>query len=465
MLSTTSPFSLSDVGAECALLSAAAYKREWLDEIFAEVQAEDFTCAETQAVFAVISSLYAEGKPISAVSLASIYAKQIEDAGFYRGGRELTFANVLMSPPMESEIAPFLARVKEASARRAVYHAADRAMRLIQSGEASDVGYAELERVIIDRDTTAKRDLLTPEDMQSVIFNAVEARADAEERKKRVIYTQFSKINEATGGLDKNDLVILSAESGAGKSAFSMNLAYGTAFLNKRPTLYLNSEMSNEQMGLRWGSFLTKISHTALRNGNASMDEITAVVGTLEAVGKSKLYTLNMPDMRIQSVLSEIRRLTSRHGIELAIVDYIGRMDTMTQKDAREWQVMKSAAQRLKTLAEELHITVVMVAQLTADGSRLAQASYMMHEADLWLNLSRMNEKEEKEKWPWNCALNFRKARNVEGGKSILMRFNGDTLTFTDRKKAAVEMANAAGSRVPFGGMAAGDAAKGDVPL
>lgn len=455
------PFNLADISAECAILSAAASRKEWLEEFINVVRLEDFTRSETRAAYIVIAKLYEEQKPIDGLTLISTHAKALNDAGFMRGG-DLTMVQVLMSPPMLHEFQPFLARLKEASARRAVYHAAEKAIGMIQAGETSEAGYDVLQRAILDRDNFGmKRDFLTPEDMQQVIFDAVEARADESKRKGRVLYTQFFTLNNLTGGFEKGDLIILSAESGAGKSAFSMNIAYGTAFMNKRATLYLNSEMTDEQMGLRWGAFLTKVSHAALRNGTASVEQMGEIVHALDSVGKSKLYTLNIPDMQIQSVLAEIRRMKARYGIEIAIVDYIGRMDTLNNKDIAEWQVMKSAAQRLKTLAHELQLTVVMVAQLREDGKALAQASYMKHEADLWINLSRMKDDKEKTSWPWNCTLDFRKARNVESGRSVLMRFDGDTLTFTDRRKEAEKMAGSA----PIAGMASGGKwQKGGVP-
>ena len=454
------PFNLADISAECAILSGAASKKEWLEEFINAARLEDFTRAETRAAFVVMTKLYEEQKPVDGLTLISTHRKALNDAGFKRGG-DLTMVQVLMSPPMMHEFKPFFARLKEAAARRAVYHAAEKAMRMIQTGETAAAGYEELQRAILDRDSFGmKRDFLTPEDMQRVIFEAVETRADDAKRKNRVLYTQFFTLNNLTGGFEKGDLIILSAESGAGKSAFSMNLAYGTAFMNRRATLYLNSEMTDEQMGLRWGAFLTKVSHSALRNGTATAEQMGEIVNALDCVGKSKLYTLNIPDMQIQSVIAEVRRMKARYGIEIAIVDYIGRMDTLNSKDVAEWQVMKSAAQRLKTLAHELEITVIMVAQLREDGKALAQASYMKHEADLWINLSRMRDDKEKTCWPWNCVLDFRKARNVESGKSVMMRFDGDTLTFTDRRKDAERMAGSA----PMAGMTGGQWQKGGVP-
>ena len=149
--------------------------------------------------------------------------------------------------------------------------------------------------------------------------------------------------------------------------------------------------------------------------------------------------------MQIAGVLAEIRRMKERYNIELAVVDYIGRMEMMDRKDVKDWQVLTNAARKLKTVAQELNITVIMVAQLTGDGGKLAQASYMEHEADLWLNIQKIPESDLPMKWPWNSMIEFRKARNAERGKQIAMHFYGDMLTFTDERKEAETFCNAEG--------------------
>jgi predicted ATP-dependent serine protease len=274
---------------------------------------------------------------------------------------------------------------------------------------------------------------------------------DVDKRKASVINVSYGSLNRAIGGFEKGDLIILSAESGAGKSAFSMNIARDVGVTMRRPVLYMNSEMTTEQQELRWASCLSGVSHSAIRAGQIS-DEYDVIANSLTGMMNSKLYTLNMPDMKISNVLSQIRLLHRRYGIEMVIVDYIGRMDTMSVKDAaKEWQLMLNSARMLKTLATELKIVVVMVAQLTRDGGHLAQGSYMKHEADLWLNICRWkDEKDLAENYPWNCFLEVRKARNVETGASLRMYFNGDTLTFTDDEDRATAYAKANEQVVPL---------------
>jgi hypothetical protein len=110
----------------------------------------------------------------------------------------------------------------------------------------------------------------------------------------------------------------------------------------------------------------------------------------------------------------------------------------------KEWQLMLNSARMLKTLAVELNVVIVMVAQLTKDGGSLAQGSYMAHECDLWLNINRWKDENDlAENYPWNSYIEVRKGRNVEQGKWLRMYFNGDTLTFTDDEAKATAYAKA----------------------
>ena len=314
--------------------------------------------------------------------------------------------------------------------------------------------YKGIEKELAGRTTTGagKRSVLTPKDMAVLMYEATCERMDEKKRKKDTIFTSYKKFNDFTGGMERGDLIILSASSGSGKSAFAINLVRDTAYVGNHPVLYLNSEMSDKQQARRYASMLAQVSHSDIRNGikadakgEKQMDAITEACVRFE---QSSIYTVTIPDLQLSNVVAEIKRMKELYGVDLAVVDYIGRMDTISNKDVAEWQMMEAAARTLKTVAQEEQIVVLMVAQLSGDGTHLAKGSSMKNEADLWLNLQRftneqrikanehsMNEIDEV----WNTYLEFRKARNVESGKKILMHFHGDTLTFTDDYDKAYE--------------------------
>ncbi len=451
---------LADVSAECFWLSAAVYNEQWLLTVLESLKATDFTRNETKAIYTVIANMQDRGEKVS-IETVTLHNKELSDAG-YIAGRDLTLTQIIGNPPMAHDLQGYIETVKEMTARRSVMRAANMAAHMINQGEMSNEAYSVLENLVMERTATGMtREMLSPSDMGNAIEEAVLERMDEEKKNKAVLYSTFGMLNKYSGGFEKGDLVILSAESGAGKSAFAMNLANGIACKNRRPCLYLNSEMQTKQIALRWAAHLSGVSHSELRNGSASNEGAQKAIGAGNTMRRGALWTLNMPDIQIASVLAEVRRAKARHNIEMAFVDYIGRMDTMNLKDNKDWQIMKSAAQRLKTLAVELQITVIMIAQLTSDGGRLAQSSYMSHEADLWLNISKINEDKLSECFPWNYVLTFRKARNVENGQKVMLRFDGETLTFTDKESKAKEMA---GKSPAFAGMKTTKATGRDIP-
>lgn len=67
--------------------------------------------------------------------------------------------------------------------------------------------------------------------------------------------------------MEAGDLVILSGETGGGKSAFAANLARDIAVTQKQPLLYINNEMSADQMALRWSALIGGYDHGTLRGG------------------------------------------------------------------------------------------------------------------------------------------------------------------------------------------------------
>ena len=410
-----------------------------LDYILSQVGEDDFSNDRNKSVYRVIAGMAQDGQKVDLVTtvpkLTATKVISIETHMYFVK---------LLGPLTKYEIPSYVERLKKSTQRKEILRMISRAGDSLKEQDEPDKILQELmDALVLHSPSNTERTLIEPETMAMGCLDAVSNRMDAEKRKASVINLSFGSINRSIGGLEKGELVILSAGSGTGKSAFSMNIARDVGVVQKRPCLYMNSEMTTEQQQIRWASFLSGVSHSAIRAGCITSDEFALIGNSLERMLHSKLYTLNMPDMQINTVLTEIRLLHKRYGLEVVIVDYIGRMDTMNVKDTvKEWQLMLNSARMLKTLATELNLVIVMVAQLTKDGGHLAQGSYMAHEADLWVNISRWkNEEALQENYPWNCFLEIRKARNADTGGGLRMYFHGDTLTFTDKADKAEEYA------------------------
>lgn len=417
---------LSAIDEEHCVILCMMESKECLEKANAELQFEDFSKMVHQEMFKLLLDIYILGGRTDVIGLPIENKSEIERIT----GSWVAYCNSKFVMPSNIDI--YIKKLKEATKKRKLYALSELIKIELEKDELSTDELAEkVEIALIEREKTIEREYLSPEAMFDKCQSVILERMDEATRERKVINTGFSKLNSQSGGFEAGDLIILSGETGGGKSAFAANLAKDIAVIQKQPLIYINSEMSAEQMALRWASLLGGVKHTDLRNGAISESCYTEILSDLEKLKKSHLHTATIPDLKISSVLSEIRRAKRRYNARVAIVDYIGRVD-MENANKDDWQVMTGAARKLKTIAQQEQLVVIMIAQLNA-GGRLAQASYMTHEADLWLNLRKPTEKElQGEQLPWwNMFLEIKKARNASVGK-MKMNFKGERMRFYD---------------------------------
>lgn len=434
-----------NVMLEYDVCACALQGRKYLEKIMAEVDEEEFTDSNAKALFLAVKDAYMSGmEEINFMTVLIHSKKALDDVRF--GGR--SYLEVTRSYSKEKLDAQDIIEVfREQSRKVKMQRLADRITEQVRDNTDSDdimtmtqQGLTEIKQCV--RDTAT-------DPMNGAVINLghILEQLDAEERMKNQIRTGFGTLNAAIDGFDAGSLTILSAPTGAGKSAFAMNLAYQIGMIQKIPCLYINSELSEKQMAFRWGAILAEVPHHHIRRGtfHDKVDRISAVFE--QRFSKGKFYCRNMPNLRIDTALLEIRTAHAMHGIRLAIIDYIGRMDTL-DAGAKDWEVLYSGARWLKTLAQELNIAIIMVAQLDKSGTSLARASYMQQEADTWLNIIRYYDDEnhkDDQAWiaghyPWNAEVEIKKSRNSEGMASVYMYFHGATLTFTDNADEAMRL-------------------------
>lgn len=443
----------SDKESEEMLLSILMNgKKQDVEAVFDAVKDADFFYEGHRQLFQLFKAMYEAGESVSLNSALSLHEKQVMAIRTSRSIIEiqgLYVAYVIMQDRQDA----FRVAV-DAVKKRAAYRSLMGILTAAQTDLGNDLPpdeiYDKMEKALLSRQPLkAKIERLTPKDIGVAILEAVSERMDKEKRTERVIYSSMEKLNYYSGGFEKGDLVILSAPTGGGKSALAMNFIRDVGYVGNRAALYLNSEMSKEQIALRFTAMLTGISYSDLRQGrglDGAFGGFDKVAGMAETFAKKKVYLTTIPDLQINNIASEMRRAVDRFKVDFVVVDYIGRMDAISNKGkgAETWEILEQAARLLKTLAQELDIVVLMVAQLNKAGE-LAKASSMKNECDLWLNLKRiLPEEKHTDEYSglpdidlWNAVLEFRKARNVETGVKIPLHFHGETLTFTDDKEKA----------------------------
>jgi len=411
---------LTDIHSEIKSIVAMLNDSTMLEEGMDKLTEKHFT-GQNKLVYAIMRKLYEESKPVTPVT---IYSDCMKIQGFrLKEIMDSTFVT-------RGEMAVLCDRLEDARQGNEVGLILESASKAIRDEKTMDILDQVSERLFTIGMKQTKEEILSGEELAVRALGHVGNRVD--KKTTRVIYTGWPHLNRMTGGFEAGDLVILSAPTGKGKSAFAQNIMASLSVVQSIPGLYINSEMSEEQMSLRWAAMLTtdnEISHCKIRAGDITGEQIEKITDGLTKMFKSRFACVTVPDLQMDKVSSIVRRYQKKHGVKAVVVDYIGRMDTQDGK-LREDQVLLNAAKRLKTLAQQTKTVMFMVAQVRSDG-RLQSATYMENECDLHLSLEPLDDDTPDENLNlWNYKVHVKKGRNCQVGWTYF-RFNGDKLTFT----------------------------------
>ena len=179
------------------------------------------------------------------------------------------------------------------------------------------------------------------------------------------IATGWYDIDKLTTGLHPHQLIIIAARPAMGKTAFALNLATNVSLSGTSVALF-NMEMGAEQLANRMLSSLGQVEGNKLATGKLMNDDWKRVNEAISQLSEAKLYLDDTPGITIGEIRSKCRRLAnSENGLGLVIVDYLQLISGGGNYGANRQQEVSDISRSLKTMAMELNIPVIALAQLS----------------------------------------------------------------------------------------------------
>lgn len=175
--------------------------------------------------------------------------------------------------------------------------------------------------------------------------------------------TGFRDMDEITGGLQRSDLIILAARPAVGKTSFAMSIAHGVAKSGNGVVGIFSLEMSRDQLVQRMLAMETGIDTHKLRTGHIRDSELQSVMEAMGRLASMPVYIEDTAGMSIMEVRSKARRLQSRVGIDLVVIDYLQLMQGRGREN--RVQEVSEISRGLKALARELNVPVIALSQLS----------------------------------------------------------------------------------------------------
>lgn len=180
------------------------------------------------------------------------------------------------------------------------------------------------------------------------------------------ISTGFYDLDRVTSGFHANELIIIAARPAMGKTAFALNLAINLSTLNQKAVAVFNLEMSAEQLVNRMISSTGQIKLTKMRNAKFDHDDWKKLNEACSKLAETEIYIDDTPGMNIGEIRAKCRRLASTvKNLGAIVIDYLQLISGSAKYVGNRQQEVSEISRSLKTLAMELGVPVIALAQLS----------------------------------------------------------------------------------------------------
>jgi len=180
------------------------------------------------------------------------------------------------------------------------------------------------------------------------------------------IDTGFADLNRMTGGLHNQNLVIVAARPGLGKTSFCLNIACHAAINGRRPVGIFSLEMSKPEIVKRMISSLSEVDANRIQSGYLTRNDWMSISQATASLSAAPIYIDDSANLTMLQVPAKAQRLAMEHGIDPLIVDYLQLISGSRRYENRAQEVTE-ISRSLKNLAKELNVPVIAVSQLNRE--------------------------------------------------------------------------------------------------
>jgi len=178
------------------------------------------------------------------------------------------------------------------------------------------------------------------------------------------------------GGLQRGNMVVIGARPAMGKSA--LGLTIGLDMARDYSVGFISMEMSRADVSDRQAAILGAVSISSIKRPSRGL-QYDRIVEAVEKSKQRRFFVVEQGGLNIMQVKAKAKALKRRKGLDVLIVDYIGLMSGMDSKVSRAYQI-EEISRGLKTLAKDLDIVVICLAQVNRGAADKGNQPPSLHE-------------------------------------------------------------------------------------
>lgn len=422
--------------AERAVLGAILVHNAAFDHVSQILKPADFYRDAHQRIYRAIVDLIGRSVVVDFVTVREelTRTKQIEEVG-----GPAYVAALADGVPKATNIQYYGRIVKEKATLRAIIHQANKVLQAAYAAEVdADEILSNADRAWLDlQHGTQISDMVPVRDDLKALFDHIE---QASEHRDQLLglTSGFPKIDELTLGWQRGDMIVVAARPSMGKTTLVVNMAVAAAQQQQAVVGMFSIEMKRQQIHHRMLSSISQVAATRILTGHLGSADYGKISAALETLNTLPFYINDQRRPTFWDIRAAARRLKAAKGLDLLIIDYVQLMPgSLDRKGATRNDEISDISRRIKVLAGELDIPVILLSQLSRAGAKrqdqrprledLRDSGALEQDADTVVLLHRQDHRE-----GGATEAIFAKQRNGATG-TVLLEFDPDVLTFREK--------------------------------
>ena len=180
------------------------------------------------------------------------------------------------------------------------------------------------------------------------------------------IKSNFKKLDSLTGGFFPGELTVIGSRPAIGKTSFLYSLIKQITLDSGTLGLLFSPEMPIDSIYMRMTSSIAKIPYFKFRMGKLDEYEASCWEKTSRQVKDLPLVINDKPDININELCDEARKLYKKKKVKIIYIDYLG-LITTDDDSQPVYEKVSCIIKKLKVLARELNIPIVLLCQVARD--------------------------------------------------------------------------------------------------
>lgn len=351
-----------DHNAEQCVIGAMLLSADAIADVADTLETRDFHNTVNAEIFDAICHNFTAGQPADPVTIAA-HLQARGRLGRIPGGATYLH-DCTAAVPMAVNAAWYARIVTRTATRRRLIEAGTRIAHLGYATDGPDDDITDragqlLYQAVSDHLTS---DLIQIGDLIPDAFEAIEAAG--RQVGLRGLPTGLIDLDRMTHGLQANQLVVIAARPGVGKTIMGTDLARAVAIKHKQPVIFFSLEMDRRELMNRLLAAHTGVRLDRIQTGQLSEIEWTALSEAAGEIAEAPLYIDDKAGVTLMEIRAKARRLAQRNALGMIVVDYLQLIGGASRRSESREREVAEISRSLKLLAKELAVPVVVLAQL-----------------------------------------------------------------------------------------------------